>query len=111
MRTILKDIGCCVIILLCIVACTHKKAALDREKFTALLIDMHMADGALSLSQGYSTNHEKRNYAYYNSVFDKYGIDRAEFDSCMRYYSAQAALFDEIYDICLLYTSPSPRDS
>ena len=101
MRTILKDIGCCVIILLCIVACTHKKAALDREKFTALLIDMHMADGALSLSQGYSTNHEKRNYAYYNSVFDKYGIDRAEFDSCMRYYSAQAALFDEIYDIVI----------
>lgn len=82
----------------CLAACSHKKVALDQDRFTALLIDMHMADGTLSHSQGYSTNQDKKNYAYYNAVFDKYGITRADFDSCLYYYSSQIELFNQIYD-------------
>lgn len=88
-------------VLLIFIACSQKKVPLDRQQFTALLIDMHVADGTLAQTKGYSAENEKKNYAYYNSVFRKYGIDRAEFDSCMRYYSAQTALFSKLYDVVI----------
>lgn len=84
--------------MLCCVACLKKKAPLGPEKFTALLIDMHMADGTLSQAQGYRTDSDKSSYAYYNALFRKYGIDRAEFDSCMYFYSARPEMFDPIYE-------------
>lgn len=88
-------------ILLSFMACTPKKVPLDQQQFVALLVDMHVADGTLAQSKSYTAGNEKRNYAYYNSVFRKYGIDRAEFDSCMRYYSAQTALFSKLYDVVI----------
>ena len=87
--------------LLIFIACSQKKVPLDQQQFIALLIDMHVADGTLAQTKGYSAENEKKNYAYYNSVFRKYGIDRAEFDSCMRYYSAQTALFSKLYDVVI----------
>lgn len=88
-------------VLLIFITCSQKKVPLDRQQFIALLIDMHVADGTLAQTKGYSAENEKKNYAYYNSVFRKYGIDRAEFDSCMRYYSAQTALFSKLYDVVI----------
>ena len=88
-------------VLLIFIACSQKKVPLDQQQFTALLIDMHVADGTLAQTKGYSSENEKKNFAYYNSVFRKYGIDRAEFDSCMRYYSAQTALFSKLYDVVI----------
>lgn len=88
-------------VLLIFIACSQKKVPLDQQQFTALLIDMHVADGTLAQTKGYSAENEKKNYAYYNSVFRKYWIDRAEFDSCMRYYSAQTALFSKLYDVVI----------
>lgn len=88
-------------VLLMFIACSEKKVPLDQQQFIALLIDMHVADGTLSQAKSYSAGNEKRNYAYYNSVFRKHGIERAEFDSCMRYYSAQTALFSKLYDVVI----------
>lgn len=88
-------------VLLIFIACSQKKVPLDQQQFIALLIDMHVADGTLAQTKGYSAENEKKNYAYYNSVFRKYGIDRAEFDSCMHYYSAQTALFSKLYDVVI----------
>lgn len=88
-------------VLLIFIACSQKKVPLDQQQFIALLIDMHVADGTLAQTKEYSAENEKKNYAYYNSVFRKYGIDRAEFDSCMRYYSAQTALFSKLYDVVI----------
>ena len=88
-------------VLLIFIACSQKKVPLDQQQFIALLIDMHVSDGTLAQTKGYSAENEKKNYAYYNSVFRKYGIDRAEFDSCMRYYSAQTALFSKLYDVVI----------
>lgn len=88
-------------VLLIFIACSQKKVPLNQQQFIALLIDMHVADGTLAQTKGYSAENEKKNYAYYNSVFRKYGIDRAEFDSCMRYYSAQTALFSKLYDVVI----------
>lgn len=79
--------------------CQHKKIPLDKDQFTALLIDMHRIDG--TLSAGMRGNDELKNYAYYNDIFNKYGIDRAVFDSCMYYYSAQTVLFSKMYDVVI----------
>ncbi len=81
-------------------ACSQK-VPLDKEQFTALLIDMHKVDGTLAVNRGLRGNDELKNYSYYNDLFKKYGITRADFDSCMYYYSAQTVLFSKMYDVIL----------
>lgn len=82
-------------------ACTEKKVRLDEKTFTALLIDMHTTDGIVGVSRNFSPDREKVNYTYYNAVFEKYGIDKAGFDSCMYFYSSQPVLFAKIYDVVI----------
>ena len=88
-------------LLLGLSGCHDKKAPLDKEKFTALLIDMHRVDGTLAVDRNKRGGDELKNYAYYNDLFQKYGITKADFDSCMYYYSAQTALFAKIYDVVI----------
>lgn len=81
--------------------CGRKDVALNKDQFTALLMDMHRVDGTLAVERGRAGNNELKNYAYYNDIFKKYGITRAEFDSCMYYYSAQTVLFSKMYDVII----------
>lgn len=90
--------GLLVLLLVGFTGCSRKKVPLDEKKFTALLIDIHRVDGALSVAKGLSGLNELKNYAYYNDLFDKYGITRADFDSCMYYYSANSEAFSKMYD-------------
>lgn len=90
-----------VLLLVCSIGCRQKKVSLDEQKFTSLLIDLHRTDGTLSIARGLNALSELKNYHYYNDVFNKYGITRAEFDSCMYYYSAQTALFSKMYDVVI----------
>lgn len=80
-----------------IYGCREKSMPLDEKQFTALLIDMHKVDGILAVDRGRNYN-ELKNYAYYNDLFRKYGITRAEFDTCMYYYSARTVPFSKMYD-------------
>ena len=79
-------------------ACQKPTVPLDTEQFCSLLIDLHKVDGTLAVNRGMRGNNELKNYAYYNDLFQKYGISREDFDSCMYYYSAQTNLFSEMYD-------------
>lgn len=79
-------------------ACQKPAVPLDTEQFRSLLIDLHKVDGTLAVNRGMRGNNELKNYAYYNDLFQKYGISRKDFDSCMYYYSAQTNLFSEMYD-------------
>ncbi len=91
----------CVLIVCCACGGHKKKTVLDRERFTALLIDMHTTDGLLSINRGFTTDKEKKNYTYYNGIFEKYGITKADFDSCMYFYTSQPRLFSEIYEVVI----------
>ncbi|MDE7073732.1 MAG: DUF4296 domain-containing protein [Odoribacter sp.] len=82
-------------------ACQEKAMPLDRRQFTALLIDLHKVDGTLAVNRGMRNGGDLKNYAYYNELFRKYGITRADFDSCMYYYSSQTKVFAEIYDVVM----------
>lgn len=84
------------VIAISVVACT-KKVALNKDQFTALLIDMHMADGVLKIATPEHRS-EKDNYLYYNDLFEKYGITRSDFDSCLNYYSRNFMAFNRMYD-------------
>lgn len=59
-----------------------------------LLYDYHVAQ-ALAEIRTDSINYYR--YLYVRSVFDKYGIDEATFDSSMVWYSANASLLAEMY--------------
>lgn len=85
----------------CVCACRGKEMPLDKERFTALLIDMHRVDGTLAVNRGMRGGTDLKNYAYYNELFRKYGITRADFDSCMYYYSAQTQDFSQMYDVII----------
>ena len=91
--------GAVLLFLLLGAGCQRKKVPLDEKQFTALLIDIHRIDGALVVLQDVEGTIEMRNYAYYNDLFKKYGITRADFDTCIYYYSAQTAAFSKMYDV------------
>lgn len=89
--------------------CESKKVPLNKEQFTNLLIDLHKVDGTLSVYRGIGQGYnELKNYEYYNDVFRKYHIDKAEFDSCLYYYSAQTVLFRRCMTwLSIVYTGNS----
>ncbi len=93
--------GGLVVLLLSGVYSCREKVPLSKEKFTSLLLDMHRVDGTLSVNRSSGGKHDLKNYAYYNYLFRKYGITRAEFDSCMYYYSAQTVAFSKMYDMII----------
>lgn len=96
----MKKILWIILIVTCMTACS-KKVPLDRKEFTSLLIDMHTVDGALTIWTEEYGGDDRKKYMYYNDLFEKYGITRAEFDSCVHYYSAKTALFTKIYDVVI----------
>ena len=82
-------------------SCKKKEMPLDSEEFKWLLLDMHKVDGTLAVGRGMYGHEEKKNYAYYNELFKKYGITREEFDSCLYFYSAQTKEFSQMYDFII----------
>lgn len=93
--------GLLILLVSTVCGCGKKKIPLNKDEFTALLLDMHRVDGTLAVNRGMYGGDELKNYAYYNDLFQKYGVSRAEFDTCMYYYSAQTALFAKMYDVII----------
>ncbi|MGL5682744.1 MAG: DUF4296 domain-containing protein [Marinifilaceae bacterium] len=79
-------------------SCNKQQVPLSEEQFKNLLIDIHRADATLGTVRNNSSFEEGKNYEYYNSIFAKYNIDRAEFDSCMIFYTAKNKRFSKMYD-------------
>lgn len=85
------------ILLLVALLLSCSKAILDRQQFTALLIDIHQTDAMLA-ELNLRADGPRADYKYYNDLFAKYGITRADFDSCLAYYTRQPEIFTAIYD-------------
>lgn len=71
---------------------------LNEETFTKMLIDIHIADGTLTSQNIYRAGKNYRPSYYYNSIYEKYGVEPAEFDSCVAYYAHDTKNFTKIYD-------------
>ena len=85
----------------CFSSCGGKKIPLDETEFRLLLLEMHKVDATLTVNRDMGRYDELKNYAYYNKLFDKFGITRADFDSCMYFYSSNSEVFSEMYDFII----------
>jgi hypothetical protein len=82
-------------------SCSEEKKSepkLNQDEFIHMLIDIHIADGTLSAQNIYRAGTNYRPSYYYNSIYEKYNLQPAEFDSCVSYYAQNTANFTKIYD-------------
>ena len=75
-----------------------QKKVVEREKFVDILADIHMMD-AITNNPNYFRKYEPGDSVdLYSSIFDKYGVTKAEFDSTVSAYTKKPQLYSEIYD-------------
>lgn len=89
-----------IILLLCLTACKEEKPApINSKIFTSILIDIHTMDGYSVSVDGRRGEKEKLRLDLAKTVFSKYNIDKATFDSCIQYYSHNIEQYAKIYDV------------
>jgi hypothetical protein len=93
----------CLVLLMVVLAtaCTYRKfgATIPARKLVNVLVDVHLADG-IAVNSMATNNFGQRldSASLYQSVFDKYGVTRAMFDSTMSYYTENPDDFQKIYN-------------
>ncbi|MGZ2370953.1 DUF4296 domain-containing protein [Ancylomarina sp. YFZ004] len=76
----------------------EEKTYLSKDDFTRILFDIHLTDGVLTSKNIVSRGKEYRPSFYYNSIYKKYNISPAQFDSCVSFYAQNSDLYDKIYE-------------
>ncbi|PPL00387.1 DUF4296 domain-containing protein [Parapedobacter indicus] len=71
------------------------KGVIPLKQMPAVLTDMHLADGQLASLPIDSAR--MRRDAYYNAVFQRYGIDSTTFRRSVEFYSSRPYLMNEFY--------------
>ena len=75
---------------------TRPSNVLSKRKMEKLLVDMHLLDAAVQTS-GSVGGGEEQNKRYYDALFDKYGITKVDFDSCLAWYTKHPKKFERVY--------------
>ena len=70
----------------------------EEEKLVPLLVDIHLTDAMLSKEKKPHSEKYEKALKMYPSVLLKHNIDRAVFDSTIRYYVKNPERFAKIYD-------------
>jgi len=79
-------------------ACSNRpKGVLNQEDMTNILTDMHKLDGAL-VDHGLTSSNDSSKMKYYNFIFAKYNITKANFDSSLVWYTKNPQEFNKIYN-------------
>jgi len=84
-----------------LISCTDKPlpdGILSREKMIAVLIDIHLAEAAITTQQLYGDAAGQKAADYYDMIFKKHGITKEQFKVSFEYYSQHPALYKEMYD-------------
>lgn len=84
---------------LCIVSCKPgvPKEVIQPDDMEDILYDYYVSQGTASMPGPQSGSEDYKRDMYFNSVLNKYGVTRAEFDSALVYYYTRADRFVEIY--------------
>ena len=69
---------------------------LPEDSMVMILTDVHLAEGARSGTRVLGDSLHRPS-DYYKKVYEKYGIDAAQYDSIFSWYSAHAPLMNELY--------------
>jgi hypothetical protein len=76
----------------------QKKYIVSENKFVAVLVDIHIADGIAMENLNPTLGNAIDSASLYNSVFSKHKITRAQFDSSLIYFASKPEEFQKIYD-------------
>jgi hypothetical protein len=93
----------CLVLLMAVLAlsCRYERYGeiIPSRKLVNVMVDIHLADG-IAVNNMAATNFGPRldSAALYKSVFDKYGVTRAMFDSTLSYYTEHPDEFQKIYN-------------
>jgi len=80
-------------------ACTHKPDyVMSQDEMVNFLTDLHKLDGALAIQAFKTDSIDKIKIYYYNALFNKYGITKANFDSSLVWYVDIPKKFSNIYN-------------
>jgi hypothetical protein len=77
---------------------TSRHYIIPQKKFVNVLVDIHLADGMAETNMRHDEGYLLDSASLYGSVFNKYGVTRAEFDSTMSYYSEHPDDFQKLYN-------------
>lgn len=78
-------------------ACIRPNGVLSQSEMTDVLVDMHKTD-ALLAEKNIAYGQYSRKAPYYNYIFKKHGITKAEFDSSLVWYTKNPQKFENMYD-------------
>ena len=95
--------GYCLLLLMAILAmsCGHRRYGeiIPSKKLVNVLVDIHLADGiAVENMSPVNKRALLDSASLYESVFNKYGVTRAIFDSTMSFYSKHPDDFQKVYN-------------
>jgi hypothetical protein len=93
LKKAIKWLFCCVVLLQ--FACSNRPDdILSRSEMKSFLTDLHLLEGVF-LSD--VTISEDDKILYYQALFQKHGISKAQFDSSLVYYTRNPKVFERIY--------------
>jgi hypothetical protein len=75
-----------------------KKYLIDRKEMVNVLVDIHLANAVKGSPDFYKIIREYDSLDIYTVIFNKYGIEKAQFDSSIAYYSRNPEILIPIYD-------------
>lgn len=70
---------------------------IPKEDMVEIIIDLHLADGMLSVNEIRQELVRKDTINYYEAILDAYGYNRSDFDTSVYYYSKHIDKYDQIY--------------
>ncbi len=75
-----------------------RRDAIAQEKFVQILADIHLMDAITNNPDYYRKYEALDSIDLYSSIFEKYGVTKAEFDTTVSLYTKKPDLYLEVYD-------------
>jgi hypothetical protein len=80
-----------------------KKYLLERDVFVNLLVDIHLTYAIQGSSEYHELSRKYDSIDIHSVIFQKYGVEKAAFDSTMSYYSKKPEDLVKIYDEVIMH--------
>ncbi len=75
---------------------SSQKDIINREKIVKIIVDIHIADAAISVNSVYKRKKIEEIKSYYSSIFEKHNITKKEFETSIAYYTENTDIYEKI---------------
>jgi hypothetical protein len=97
MKRYFISVGATLAALLMTAACSRPTAVLDNDRMVAILVDVHKAEGILEVQADQYPSDSAMEWLV-QSVLDKHGVTKADYDSSLVWYSTHLREFIRVYN-------------